>query len=141
MSEYIEGNLSICDRDALVTALMAIGFAREEIEVHTEAQALCGFEGDTRELKAHVIIRRKYVGAYSNDIGFLRGADGRFSALISEYDRTAHGSHGPYGPAWLQRLAQEHGIVQAKKLAKQKALRVASQETLANGSIVLTLTR
>jgi len=120
---------------------MAMGFAREEIEVHVEAQALQGFEGDDREQKAHVILRRKFVGAYSNDIGFLRGADGRFTAIVSDFDRSTHGSHGPYGPTWLQRLTQQHGLVQAKKLAKQKALRVASQETLANGSVVLTLTR
>ena len=40
-------------------------------EVHIEPQHLQGYQGDNRAQKAHIIVRRKYVGGSSNDLGFL----------------------------------------------------------------------
>lgn len=60
------------------------------IEVHENPQHLFGYHGDERQDVAHIIIRRKYVGGASNDIGFFRNPDGTYSSIVSEYDR----SHG-----------------------------------------------
>lgn len=60
------------------------------IEVHETPQNLYGYHGDMRQEKAHIIIRRKYVGGASNDIGFVRNPDGTYSSIVSEYDR-GHG--------------------------------------------------
>lgn len=141
MSEYVSGTVEIRDCNTLVHALQDLGFAASEIEVHEQAQTLYGYKGDKRPETAHVIIRRQFVGGSSNDIGFVRHPDGRFTAIVSEFDQVTTGRHGPYGPAWLQRLVQQVGVVKAKQLAKKKALHVAKQETLANGSIVMTLRR
>ncbi len=56
------------------------------IEVHEEAKNLYGYQGDKRKQKAHIIIRKKYVGSSSNDIGFLK-KDGKYLTIASAYDR------------------------------------------------------
>ena len=87
MSHYTSVQLEIRDRDALVAALADLGF--DKVEVHEEPQHLYGYEDDERQQKAEIIIRRKYVGDTSNDIGFRRTKGGAFSAIISEYDTGA----------------------------------------------------
>lgn len=99
MSRYCTVETQFKDENALVAALMETGqWAREQIEVHGELQHLLGFEGDQRAEMAHVIIRRKHVGRASNDIGFVKGDDGNYGAVISEYDRSK------YGTKWMASL-------------------------------------
>ena len=58
------------------------------IEVHEEAQNLFGYQGDKRKQKAHIIIRKKYVGSSSNDIGFLREKGSKkYKIIASAYDK------------------------------------------------------
>ena len=94
MSHFTSIKTQIKNRDALVKALADVGFAR--VEVHETGQPLYGFQGDVRPEKAEVIVRRKYLGAASNDIGFKQQKDGQFEAIISAYDRAYR-----YSRQWL----------------------------------------
>src|ERR1022692_4804250 len=69
----------------LVEGLTAMGY---RVEVHAEGAALVGYHGDERRETAHVIIRRAQLDSASNDIGFVRGKDGRYQAILSEYERS-----------------------------------------------------
>ena len=86
MSAYVGCETEIADLDALIEALVELGIQKEKIEVHEVAQALNGYQGDVRQQKAHVIVRRRVVGAASNDIGFERMENGRYKTWVSEYD-------------------------------------------------------
>jgi hypothetical protein len=93
MSEYRSTTTNIKDRECLVNALIEGGYTREQIEVHDTPQQLYDYVGRaTRYLdksgdKANVIIRRNNIGYGSaNDLGFKLGADGKYEAIVSEYD-------------------------------------------------------
>ena len=101
MSAYMTLSTPLVDQEALVAALEDLGFARAAIEVHAEAVQLVGYEGASRDVRAHVVIRRQHVGRASNDVGFERTATG-FRAHISEFDRTR------YGNTWLAKLGARH---------------------------------
>src|SRR5258708_20973238 len=85
MSAYGEFETIMREDRFLVEGLTAMGY---KVEVHAAGAGLVGYHGDVRHEKAHVIIRRAQLDSASNDIGFARGADGRFRALLSEYDRS-----------------------------------------------------
>jgi len=112
MSHYVDVYTVVRDQDALVKALERMGF-KGKIEVVATAQALVGYEGDKREQKAHVIIRRQHVGAASNDIGFERMPNGQFVSHISEYDQHQ------YNQKWQNQLYTWYGV-EATKLACDK---------------------
>lgn len=90
MSEYV-----ICDSpmikslEHLKKALVDLGVKADHIEQHEFPVPLVGYQGDKREQKAHVVIRRSHVGTASNDIGFEILKDG-IRIIVSDYDK----SHG-----------------------------------------------
>src|SRR6266576_3649780 len=100
MSHFTTIKTKITEAKALLTALADLGF--KEVEFHETPQHLYGYRGDKRAQSAEVIIRRKFVGGASNDIGFKRQADGTFEAIISEFDRRK------YSQEWLNRLTQRY---------------------------------
>jgi hypothetical protein len=134
MSHYSEVAIELTDEGCLVAALSRLGFA-DKVEVHQEAQHLYGYQGDARAQKAHIIIRRHYVGRAANDLGFERQADGRYRVWVSEYDQR----HG-YDDAWMGRLKQAYGIEKARLEAKKRGYRVSEQKQ-DNGTVRLVLRR
>jgi hypothetical protein len=123
----------ITDVEHLVAALGDLGFP--EIEVYDRPRALIGFQGDERAQSAHVIVRRKFIGEASNDIGFLRRADGRFQAIISEYDRRE------YDERWLGRLTQRYAYHCAMAALARQDFTVVGERTEADGRIRISLRR
>jgi Protein of unknown function (DUF1257) len=101
------------DRDSLVAALHAQGYT--DVEVHDVAQSLTGYHGDRRPQKANVIVRRQFVGAASNDLGWEWDAkSGTFTQHISDFDK------GKHNPQWCDRLKQSYTEgVTMKTAAKQ----------------------
>jgi hypothetical protein len=126
VSHYSEVQIEFRDGAALVAALERLGF-KGKVEVHQEAKALYGYQGDKREQQAHIIIRREHVGEAANDIGFQRQSDGTYRAWISEFDQTRN-SGTRYDGAWVGRLKQSYGIEKAKAEAKKKGYRVTEQK-------------
>lgn len=92
MSAFVMGKTSIKDTACLVDALVEMGWKLDQIEVHETPQHLYGYHGDQRPQRCEVIIRRKYVGSASNDLGFMRQEDGTFAVVVSEYDSKKHGT-------------------------------------------------
>jgi len=141
MSEFVECKTKIKDRKALIDALIAIGFAESEIEIHEEAVHLYGYQGDRREQKANVIIRKKNVGGSSNDIGFIKKDDGTYEAIISEFDRRSAGKHaqkyGGYNERFLKDLSQNYTERLYTRVAKEKGYEV--KKVKKDNKIVLTL--
>lgn len=87
MSMYCSVATQFKNQDALIKALMETkGWKANQIEVHDEPQNLMGYKGDLRSQRANIIIRRQFVGAASNDIGFIKDENGAYQAIISQYD-------------------------------------------------------
>jgi hypothetical protein len=133
MSHFTTIKTNITDINALLKALQEQGF--QSVEVHENAQPLYGYQGDIRPEKAEVIIRRKYVGNQSNDIGFQRQADGNFKAIISEYDRNK------YSQDWLNSLTQRYGYHQLIMKAPSEGFTIEEEETIDDGTIRIVLGR
>ena len=98
MSAYSRTPTEVRDGDLLIQALEEMGF--HPVNALDNPLPLVGYQGDYRTedgeghtksaaaaMKAHVILRRKEVGLASNDIGFVRGEDGKFHVILSDYDR------------------------------------------------------
>lgn len=133
MSHYTEMTTEITDAEHLVAALGDLGFA--EIEVYDEPRSLVGYQGDLRAQAAHVIVRREFIGRGSNDIGFLRREDGRFQAIVSEYDRRK------YGETWLGRLTQRYAYRRTLAALAEQDFTVVEEKVEADGRIRIGLRR
>jgi hypothetical protein len=109
MSHYSEIPIEIKDEQALIQALERLGWGREKLEIHKEAVSLYDWHGELRPQKANIIIRRKYIGGASNDVGFTRTANG-YTAIISDFDRDKKG----FNESWQGQLKKFYGIEFAK---------------------------
>jgi hypothetical protein len=117
MSHYTEMVTEFTDVDCLVKALEELNPKwKGIIEVHQTAQPLYGYRGDVRPQKAHVIIRKRFVGGVSNDIGFERQADGTYKAIISEYDSSSL----RYNDEWLGKLKQGYSVEKIVKTIRNR---------------------
>lgn len=134
MSRYCKVNTQFTDPNALIDALVETGdWSIENIERHTVAQSLTGYHGDTRQEKAHIIIRRKFVGNASNDIGFAVGSDGNYVAMISEFDSRK------YGEQWIGKLKGNYAFHVVRNEMETRG-RTVSRERCPNGRQRLIVT-
>jgi hypothetical protein len=127
MSAYGEYTTNLCEEKFLIEGLTAMGY---RVEVHPNGAPLIGYHGDERPERAHVIIRRVQLDSASNDIGFVRGTDGRFRAILSEYDRGIG-----YDDRWLGKVHQNYKEKQTLAVAKAKGYIFRGKEIVqtANG--------
>ena len=133
MSHFTTLRTQIREIDALVKALADVGF--KKVEVHEPAEHLRGFLGDRRKQTAEVIVRKRYIGPASNDIGFKRGSTGAFDAIISGYDRAR------YSQPWLNRLTQRYAYHVARARLAEQGFDLVTEETQQDGRIHLVLRR
>lgn len=110
MSKYLRfGDIVFKDRRLLLAALADLGYADVE---QGENLPLYGYQGDRRPETADIVIRRKFVGAASNDLGFVRTDQG-YVPLVSEYDsRVLQGGHFL---AKLRTAYGEHVVEEVRK--------------------------
>lgn len=131
MSHFSEYHIRLTDEKSLISALESMGF-QGKIEVHQTAQPLYGYQGDVRAQKAHIIIRRKYIGGSSNDIGFERMSDGTFRIWISDYDKAK------YNDKWIETLKTKYtGARILDKVNKLKKYQVSVKEEGSDMEIIL----
>ena len=74
--------------------------------------SLYGYQGDRRKETANIVIRRKFVGSASNDLGFQK-TDAGYVAVISEFDRRTM-MQGKF----LINLRTNYNLKSAEKLAR-----------------------
>ncbi len=85
MSKYMTfTSAAFKDRECLLNALRECGYTETE---EGEALSLYGYQGDRRSETAQIVVRRKFIGAASNDLGFQKTEAG-YVPVISEYDRS-----------------------------------------------------
>lgn len=114
MSRYVTVRTQFKDEASLIQALMETGqWSFDQIEIHSSPQHLYGYHGDLRPETANIIVRRKHVGAASNDIGFIKTENG-YGAIISQYDQ------GRYGEQWVGKLKGNYAYHQIKNQAERK---------------------
>ncbi len=114
MSEYNVVQLDWKDPGCLKGALKELGYVYED---HKQAQHLHGFQGDERSQMANIIVRRGAgkgnFGGSSNDLGFLKKADGTYEMIISKFDVGARSKR----MSQLKQLYGKHvALKQLKKL-------------------------
>ncbi len=110
MSAYIVIATPMTDRECLLAALDDVGFSAKNIEIHETPVPLVGFEGTQREQLANLVLRRQFVGASSNDLGFLATPTG-YRMIVSDYDRPR------FDAAWQAKLAERYKSHADRKLA------------------------
>jgi len=110
MSKYMTfTSAAFKDRECLVQALRECGYAETE---EGEALSLYGYQGDRRPETAQIVVRRKFIGAASNDLGFQKTESG-YVPVISEYDRSFI-MQGKF----LTNLRTNYNLKSAEKLAR-----------------------
>lgn len=88
--------------------------------------------GDVRAQKANLIIRRRFVGVASNDIGFLIEG-GKATAFISEFDSRT------YSQKWQKSLRQTYSKNEIVRVAKRKGQKIEIVEE--NGKLRIRVER
>jgi hypothetical protein len=123
LSEYAVIQTQFRDPAVLAAALTDLGFRASAIEWHDEPVRL---RGPTIEVPgwAHLVIRGRHVGPGANDLGFARGPDGVFQALVGVMEQRTRGWHGPYDQTWLGRLAAAYAVRQLAAQYQAKGWRV-----------------
>lgn len=97
------------DRECLLNALKECGYAETE---EGEALSLYGYQGDRRPETAQIVVRRKFIGGASNDLGFQK-TENAYIPVISEYDQQTM-MHGKF----LTNLRTSYNLKSAEKLAR-----------------------
>ena len=97
------------DRDCLLNALRECGYAEVE---EGESLSLYGYQGDKRKETAQLVVRRKFVGSASNDLGFQK-TDAGYIPVISEFDQRTM-MQGKF----ITNLRTNYNLKSAEKLAR-----------------------
>ena len=97
------------NRECLLNALRECGYGEVE---EGEALSLYGYQGDRRPETAQIVVRRKFIGAASNDLGFQK-TDSGYVPVISEYDQR-YMMQGKF----LTALRTNYNLKSAEKLAR-----------------------
>lgn len=135
MSRYCKVRTEFKDTEALLDALMETGsWTKEQIEVHSIPQHLCGYQGDQRKETAHIIIRRKHIGRASNDIGFVKEEDGNYKAIISQHDS------GRYGSRWNGQLKGNYAFHKLRREQEGRGRRVSRTRCQRTGKQTVEIT-
>jgi len=125
LSAYQTQSTVFEDKDSLVKGLGENGYGLNTVEVHDIPQTLFDYCGYPRPQKAHIILRRQFVGGAANDIGFLKNTDGTYTAIISEYDSMRHNT------AWITNLTKsyaKHALIKQGKRMGLTFLGVSAQK-------------
>lgn len=128
MSAYSPFETEFNDQECLVKALTDVGY--KKVEIHETPKHLIGYHGDTRPEVANIIVRRSEIGGASNDIGFVKSPDGKYAAIISDFDRSRHNSK------WMTGLKTQYADHRMTKEAKRQGLILKSRNVV-NGKIVV----
>jgi hypothetical protein len=131
MSAYAQVQTEFNDQECLLAAL-ADNEVRsyKNVEVHEKPVNLVGYHGDLRQQVAEIVIRRSEIGDASNDIGFSKNSDGKFTAIVSDYDSHRHGTK------WMTAVKASYTEKRAVKEMEKQGLKYMSREKIGNKIVV-----
>jgi hypothetical protein len=133
MSAYSETQTTFKDAELLIAALLEMGIS--EVRNHvSNPVTLEDWHGNKRPEKADIVIPRRAVGSAANDIGFVKGADGTYGAIISKHDATSN----RYDGAWLRKLKATYADKGIMRTAARKGLRFVSKKNVTVGGKLKT---
>ena len=95
-----------------MSAECALPNAVTERSKKARAVSLYGYQGDKRAETAQIVVRRKFIGSASNDLGFQK-TDNGYVPVISEYDQR-YMMQGKF----LTTLRTNYNLKSAEKLAR-----------------------
>lgn len=134
MSHITDVRTKIRDKQCLVEALIAVGFKREEIEVHDKAVSFSTEYSSGTLGHGEVIIRKAAQKAHGgegwNDIGFHKAETGEYLASIDTMGKFS-------SKGWLDSVTQQYGIEKAKKEGLAEGHVLLEQSKQKNGDVVL----
>lgn len=88
MSHYLDMKTAMTDPEALVRALIHVGFRTSEVKIHSKPTTIMDYCDQPTDKKAIVIVDRygaKRLNDYpSNDIGFYKAADGTLKVHMDD---------------------------------------------------------
>jgi hypothetical protein len=125
MSKYqVFDEIAFKDRRLLLAALADLGYGEVE---EGEALNLFGYQGDQRPETTELVVRRRYLGSASNDLGFRRTAQG-YVPVVSEYDQRV--LHGGQFLVRLRTAYSEHVVEEVRR-----RLHGTARRTVENGVV------
>jgi len=131
MSHFTTIKTKITDSNALRKALKDLGYPIIE-EGHN--LPLYGYQGDKRPQTANIVVRRKYISAASNDLGFIKVGIA-YEMIISEYDVDLLGSD------FVNNLMQRYAYHKVLSETKSQKWTKVKEENMQDGTIKLVLTK
>lgn len=144
MSHYTEMEVDFeTKNEAELVAALEKQYGEGHVEVHDKGTHLIGWHGDDRAKldssdpnwapPCEVVVRRRFVGGSSNDVGFQRLETGKYKAWISDYDKSATMNVSKQGA-----VAQEYGLLVSEKTLRKQGWQQFTRTTLDDGSVKLT---
>ncbi|MBT8367267.1 MAG: DUF1257 domain-containing protein [Deltaproteobacteria bacterium] len=100
MSYWTTIQTEMVSLEHLLKALRDVGL--HVVQVYDDAQPFYPWAEDAQETLSEVIIRPQYLFVDSSPMGFKRGEDGRFKAVISRGDRKR------LNEEWIKRLTERY---------------------------------
>jgi hypothetical protein len=134
MSHFTEVEVSFDQKNEKeFVAALEKQFGKGSVEVHDgEGDALFGWHGDNRAKlnpnsadyapPCNIIVRRQHISSASNDIGYKRAENGRYTAYVSDYDK------GVFNKANQGLVKQEYGLKVAEKALHKEGWKTKREE-------------
>ena len=114
MSHFVELETSMTDEEALVKALLRMGFSENQIERHAQATSLRDYFGKVSPQQANVVIRKNFSGI--SDLGWEKTKEGTFKSHLDLYK-------GKYDKPWQDKLQVNYNVEKTIKTLTKKRLR------------------
>lgn len=136
MSHFSEIPVSYRDTDCVVQALIAIGYKKDQIEVHKIPAPVRDYRNQQTTYRwqdqkderfkagdvAHVIVRKEHVGQTCNDFAVYVDPAGDSKIFACDYSRNGNRCYQPkikalggHSAKFFHKLADEYGYAVAKK--------------------------
>jgi hypothetical protein len=131
LSHFTTIETKITDADALKKALADLGYPVVEEGYNLP---LYGYQRDRRPQTADIVVRRKYISPWSNDLGFKKKGS-TYEMIISDYDV------GLLGQDFIDRLTQRYAYHKILSEAKRQNWAKVKEEKMQDGTIKLLLTK
>jgi hypothetical protein len=124
MSAYSEVQTTFRNPHLLLEALREMGVPEVQDHIGNPLQLEAYYADEKWDQKAEIIIPKRALGPVSNDIGFVKKADGTYGAVIGDIDDKK------YNAAWMKRLLNVYSEKSIMAVARRKGLRFTGKKTV-----------